>query len=363
MRKVFIDRLVSLANTNGMDAVLVCPSEELNFLTGFSPSPCQRFQGLFIKSDGSMFYVCNMIYVGEMEKAYAKDGVKVYRWFDGEVMADIVDNVLAQEGLKNKVIGVNSSALTFWTLQIAEKSGVKFVNAKPLLEEIRIIKTPEELENLRKASSITDAVFGEVVKFIKPGMTEEEISNFVAAETEKRGGTSRRGIIAVGANSSYPHYRRGDGIVGSQDVVLLDIGCIYNGMHSDMSRMIFTGGITDEQKKIYQIIREANETAEAAAVEGAFIPDIDKAARDIIEKAGYGECFMNRLGHGIGYMIHEAPDLKQSNPRNLERGMSFTIEPGINLTGRFGMRIEDVVAITENGTEILNKTTHDLIII
>ena len=363
MRKVFIDRLVSLAKANNMDAVLVCPSEELNFLTGFSPSPCQRFQGLFIKNDGSMFYICNMIYVGEMEKAYSKDGIKVHKWFDGEVMTDIVDNVLASEGLKNKVIGVNSSALAFWTLQIAEKSGVKFVNAKPLLEEIRIIKTPEELDNLRRASAITDEVFGEVIKFVKPGMKEEEISNFISAETEKRGGTSRRGIIAAGPNSSYPHYRRGDGILAKQDVLLLDFGCIYNGMHSDMSRTIFIGGITDEQKKIYQIIREANEAAEAAAVEGAFIPDIDKAARDIIEKAGYGECFMNRLGHGIGYMIHEAPDLKQSNPRNLEKGMSFTIEPGINLTGRFGMRIEDVVAITENGTEILNKTTHDLIII
>ena len=363
MNKIFLDRLVSQAKTNGMDAVLICPSEELNFLTGFSPSPCQRFQGLFIKSDGTMFYIANLIYVGEVEKAYSKSGVKVYKWSDSEVMADTVHDVLEKEGLTGKLIGVNSSALSFWTLQITEKSGVKFTNAKPLLEEIRIIKTAEELENLRKASAITDAVFSDVVKFVKPGMTEEEISNFIMAGMEKHGATSRRGIVAVGANSSYPHYRRGDGVVQTQDMLLYDCGCIYKGMHSDMTRMIFIGGITGEQKKVYEVIREANEAAEAAAVEGAFIPDVDKAARNIIEKAGYGENFIHRLGHGIGYMIHEAPDIKQSNPRKLEKGMSFSIEPCIILTGRFGIRMEDVVAITENGTEILNKTTHDLIII
>jgi len=363
MNKTFLDRLVSEAKKNGMDAVLICPSEELNFLTGFSPSPCQRFQGLFVKSDGTMFYIANLIYVGEVEKAYPKDLVKVYKWFDGEVMADTVHDILTKEGLAGKSIGVNSSALTFWTLQISAKSGVKFENAKPLLEEIRIIKTAEEMDNLRKAAAITDAVFSDVVKFVKPGMTEEEISNFINSGMEKRGGTARRGIVAVGANSSYPHYRRGDGVVQSQDALLYDCGCIYNGMHSDMSRMIFIGGITDEQKKVYQIIRDANEAAEAAAVEGAFIPDVDKAARDIIEKAGYGDNFIHRLGHGIGYMIHEAPDIKQSNPRKLEKGMSFSIEPCIILTGRFGIRIEDIVAVTENGTEILNKTTHDLIII
>jgi len=363
MNKIFLDRLVLQATENGMDAVLVCPSEELNFLTGFSPSPCQRFQGLFIKSDGTMFYIANLIYAGEVEKAYSKSGVNVYKWSDSEVMADTVDEVLTREGLKGKVIGVNSSALSFWTLQITAKSGVKFENAKPLLEEIRIIKTAEELDNLRKASAITDAVFADVVNFVKPGMTEEEISNFIMAGMEKHGAVSRRGIVAVGANSSYPHYRRGDGVVAEKDMLLYDCGCIYNGMHSDMTRMIFIGGITDEQKKVYQVIREANEAAEVAAVEGAFIPDVDKAARNIIEKAGYGENFIHRLGHGIGYMIHEAPDIKQSNPRKLEKGMSFSIEPCIILTGRFGIRMEDIVAITENGTEILNKTTHDLIII
>jgi len=145
--------------------------------------------------------------------------------------------------------------------------------------------------------------------------------------------------------------------------VLLDFGCVCNDMFSDMSRMVFVGGISDENKKIYEICRKSTEAAEAAAVEGAFIPDVDKVAREIIDNAGYKEYFVHRLGHGIGYMIHEAPDIKASNPRKLEKGMCFSIEPSINIPGKVGMRVEDAVAITENGTEILNKSTHDLIIV
>jgi len=363
MRKRFVDKLVSLAKTNSMDAILVCPSEELRFLTNFSPMMCERFQGLIIKNDGKLFYICNLLYVGEIEKEYSQDGVKVYSWFDGEVMAETVHGILAKEGLTGKVIGVNSTAPAFWTLEIAAKSGIKFVNAKPLLEESRIIKTAEELENLRKSAAITDEVFSDVIKFIKPGMTESDIHGFLMDGMRKRGGKDVEGIVATGPNSSYAHYQGNSGVVAEQGVVLLDYGCTYNGMYSDMSRMVFVGSATDEQKKIYQICREATEAAEAKAVEGAFIPDIDKAARDIIEKAGYGDAFMNRVGHGIGYMIHEAPDIKQSHPRKLEKGMAFSIEPGINLTGRFGMRIEDILAITENGTEILNKSTHDMVIV
>jgi Xaa-Pro dipeptidase len=127
--------------------------------------------------------------------------------------------------------------------------------------------------------------------------------------------------------------------------------------------MVFVGGISDEYRKIYEICRKATEAGQAAAFEGAFIPDVDKAAREIIDNAGYKEYFIYRVGHGIGYMGHEAPDIKASNPRKLEKGMCFSIEPGINIPGKIGMRVENIVAITDNGTEVLNKATHDLIII
>jgi Xaa-Pro dipeptidase len=361
MRKAFFDKLVSLMNVNKLDAILVCPSEELKFLVGFTPMMCERFQGLFIKSNGDCFYVCNLLYAGEIRHNITD--MRIYSWFDGEDMAEVVYEILKKEGLIDKSIGVNSTAPAFSVLDIAAKTNITFINSKPLFEETRIIKTDEELENLRISASITDKVFLDVIKFIKPGMKEEDVRNFINATMVNLGGTDTLTLVATGPNSSYGHYLGGDRIIEPQDVILLDYGCAYNGMRSDMSRMIFLGSITDEHRLMYDICRKATEAGEAACFEGAYIPDIDKTARDIIEKAGYGEYFDHRLGHGIGYMVHEAPDIKASNRRKLEKGMAFSIEPGINIPGKIGMRVEDIVAITDKGTEILNKSTHELIII
>lgn len=361
MKKTFFDKLVSLMNAEMLNAILVCPSEEMKFLVGFTPMMCERFQGLFIKSNGTLFYVCNLLYVGEIK--HALPDLQVHSWFDGEVMTDVICDIFEKEGLIGKTIGVNSTAPAFNVLDIAAKASITFVNAKPLFEEMRIIKTDEELNNLRFSASIVDKVFEDVIKFIKPGMKEEDIRTFMYSEMVKHGGTNPGGIVASGPNSSYGHYQGGNRIIEPKDVVLLDYGCAYNDMCSDISRMVFVGGISEEHRMIYEICREATEAGEAACFEGAFIPDIDKTARDIIDKAGYNEYFDHRLGHGIGYMIHEAPDIKASNKRKLEKGMVFSIEPGINIPGKIGMRVEDIVAITDKGTEILNKATHELIVI
>ena len=361
MRKNFIDKLVSLMNGKALDAILVCPSEEMMFLLGFSPMMCERFQGLFIKSNGDFFYICNKIYTSQIESQF--DAMKVNDWCDGDLVTELVFKALEKEGLVGKSIGVNSTAPAFSLLEIVEKAKIKLVNAKPLFEEMRIIKTAEELNSLRMSSSIVDKTFSEVIKFIKPGMKEADIKDFLFATMVKNGGSNPEGIVATGANSSYGHYMGSDRVIEAQDIVLLDFGCTYNDMWSDMSRTVFVGGITDEQRKFYELCRQSTEAGEAACFEGAFIPDIDKASRDVLDNAGLKEYFDHRLGHGIGYMIHEAPDIKASNPRKLEKGMCFSIEPGINIPGKIGMRIEDIVAITENGTEILNKSTHDLIII
>jgi len=361
VRLLAIDKLVSLMKDEGMDAVLVCPSEELKFLIGFSPMMCERFQGLFIKNDGNLFYLCNSIYTGELELVLKNQ--RILTWYDGEFMDEAVCRLLGEEGLLGKTIGVNSTAPGFCLADIAEKTGIKFVNARPILEEMRVIKSAEELESLRISASITDKVFSDVLKFIKPGMKEFDVKNFLLTEMVRHGGTRPWALLASGPNSSYPHYQGSEREIEKQDVVLFDFGCMYNDMCSDMSRMVFVGGVTDEQRKIYEICCKSTQAGEAACFEGAFIPDIDRISRAVIEEAGYGEFFTTRLGHGIGFMGHEAPDIKVSNPRKLEKGMAFTIEPGINLPGKFGMRVEDVVAITENGTEILNKSTHDLIIV
>ena len=134
-------------------------------------------------------------------------------------------------------------------------------------------------------------------------------------------------------------------------------------MCADMSRTVFVGGITEEERHVYEIVRKSQEAGEKAAVKGAYIPDVDKASRNIIEESGYGKYFFTRLGHGIGYSVHEAPDIKASNKRNLEEGMVFSIEPGIYMAGKFGIRIENIVAVTNDGNEVLNKASKEIMII
>ena len=363
MRKEYIDKLVSMLPGAGLDAMLICPSEELLFFTGFTPMMCERFQGLFVKKDGGLFYVCNLIYADEIRAAYG-DAMPVYGWFDGDGMTEVVSGILTNEGLKGAVVGVNSSAQAFNVLELADKYDISFRNAKPLLEEVRIHKTHEELDNLRQAAAIADAAFEPVLQFIKPGMTEADIRDFLFEQMTSRGGSAPWAIVASGPNSGFPHYNAYDRVIGEQDVIVLDYGCTYNGMCSDMSRTVFVGDATEEQRYIYDIVDRAQRAAEAAAVEGADIPAVDAAARDLLEEYGYAETLLNRVGHGIGYMIHEAPDIKQCNHRKLERGMAFSIEPGVYLANRFGMRIENIVVINEHGeTEALNKSRRELIVI
>jgi Xaa-Pro dipeptidase len=361
MDKKRMEQLIEHINLAKLDALLICPSEEMNYLIGFSPMMCGRFQGMFVRSDGRMFYICNLLYGGEIE--HEIKGIDVFTWFDGDVMADEVFKILKNENLNGKKIGVNSTAPAFNILDIAEKTGIEFVNARPLFEEMRIIKSEDEIENLRISSSITDKVYEGLIKLTKPGVKEATLKEFLLSEMARLGGTRAWALVASGANSSFPHYMGSERVIEEQDVILLDFGCAYNNMCSDMSRMVFVGEVTDEQRAVYEVCRKATEAGQAACFEGAFIPDIDNAARKVIEDAGYGEFFVNRLGHGIGYMGDEAPDIKQGNPRKLEKGMAFTIEPGINLPDKFGMRVENVIVITEKGAEILNKTTHDLVIV
>lgn len=180
------------------------------------------------------------------------------------------------------------------------------------------------------------------------------------------GGNGADAIVSFGANASYPHYMvSGEGaVLQEKDVLLTDFGCSYHGFQSDMTRTVFIGEPTEEEAKIYDIVLKANLAGEAAVKEGAYIPEIDKAARKVIEDAGYGQYFTTRLGHGIGYQVHESPEIKQSNRRNLEKGMAFSIEPGIYIPGVIGIRVEDIVVINEHGErEILNKVPKEMKVI
>jgi Xaa-Pro aminopeptidase len=242
----------------------------------------------------------------------------------------------------------------------------EYTNGARALSPLRARKDDAELDLMRYASEIADAVMDDLSRFIKKGMTEAEIKEYMLVQFTKRGGEgpSFSPIAASGPGGAMPHYGRSDRVLRDGDFVIIDMGCRYRGYCSDMTRTFCIGEPTGEQRGIYETVLRAQKAGEAAVQPGVTGQDVDRAARKVIADAGYGANFINRLGHGIGIAVHEDPYIIEGNDVPLRPGNVFSIEPGIYLPGRFGVRIENLVAVRPDGTgEALNKFTRDLIVI
>ncbi|MCR5148469.1 MAG: aminopeptidase P family protein [Eubacterium sp.] len=227
----------------------------------------------------------------------------------------------------------------------------------------RRIKKPEEIELLRQAEAIGDKAFSDVLKILKPGMTELEVAAELEYSMKKNGaaGLSFDTIAASGINSSMPHAIPGKKKLESGDFLTMDFGCIYEGYCSDMTRTVVIGKASDEQKKIYNIVLKAQMEAVQAIRAGMKCIEVDKIARDIIKEAGYGKYFGHGLGHSVGLYIHESPALNTRDETVLKVGMIETIEPGIYIPGFGGVRIEDMGVVTENGYDNFAASPKELI--
>jgi Xaa-Pro dipeptidase len=356
-----MNKLIESIKESDLDAMFIAPSEELNFLAGFSPHICERIQGLFIKEDGDYFYFCNRLTRDEVEENLPRQ--KVYSWLDNKGFVEDLQNLMEEKELIGKTIGVNSTARAFNILDVMEKIDVKFKNGKSILEDMRIIKTEEEIKLLKEAGRKTDEVMEEVIDFIKPGMTEGEIVERVKCLFEEKDMVCEFAIVACGPHTALPHYSGTKGVVKNKDVVLMDIGGKYKGLTSDMTRTVFVGGASEEEVEVYNIVLESNKKGISMANRGIVAKEVDNAARKIIDKKGYGEYNPTRLGHGIGYSVHEAPYINGYNNLILENGMAFSIEPGIYMKDKFGVRIEDIVIIEDGKAVRLNNFTKEMIII
>ncbi len=364
LNKKYCDKLCEIMVKNNIDAMMIGPSADLEFLMSYSPQPDERFQALFLLSDKKYFYISPKLTYEEVRKKL-DDDANIYKWGDHEDFANIVVDAMNDYKLAGNNIGVNNGIVAINLIDIKEKINTKFVNGHSILEKLRIIKDESEIEKLRKAAKLADEVMGETIDYIHPGITEKNIKKKIEELFMQKGadGLSFEPIIASGPNSSMPHYCEDSRVIQEKDLIILDLGCKYKGYCSDISRTVFVGGITDEEKKVYDIILRANKAGEETAKQGVKAEDVDKASRDVIESEGYGEYFLNRTGHGIGISVHEAPYIKTGNKQILERGMAFSIEPGIYIPNKFGMRIEDIVVIGTDGPEVLNNYTKEIILI
>ena len=364
LNKKYVNKFCGIMVKNKIDGMMIGPSIDLKYLMKYSPQPDERFQSLFLLSNKRYFYISPEITYEEIRDKL-EDDANIYKWGDHQEFSDIAVAAMNDFKLSGKRIGVNNGIAAISLIDIQEKINTKFVNGHPTLEMLRVIKDESEIENLRKAAKLADDVMSETIYSIRPGVSEKDIKKKIEKLFMEKGadGLSFEPIIASGPNSSMPHYCEDSRVIQEEDIIILDLGFKYKGYCSDISRTVFVGGITDEEKKVYEIIFKSNKAGEEAAKKGVKAEDVDKASRDIIKKEGYGQYFLNRTGHGIGISVHEAPYIRTSNKQVLERGMAFSVEPGIYMQNKFGIRIEDIVVIGADGPEVLNHFTKEIIVI
>lgn len=355
------NKLFSLMNDQDMDAVMIAPSSDMEYLVDYHAHADERLNCLVLLKDKSYFHIAPMINYEEAKVKYPNDA-KFYVWSDGEGFLTTVQKAFKDHQLLNKTVGVNETIRGIDVIDFQNMMNSTFVNAHPMLETFRIQKSKLEIENMKKAGQIADQVMVAMKSFIKPGLYEFEIAEEIKRLYQEFGadGLSFDPIVATGKNSSMPHYNAGTSKVEIGDNIVVDCGCRVNNMCSDSSRTFFMGEPSEKQRKIYEICKRSTFDAQNFSRAGVQAGDIDKIARDIIENEGYGECFLNRTGHGIGFSVHEAPYIKANNEIVLEEGMAFSIEPGIYISGEFGMRVENIVIIEDGNGVSVNHSPVDI---
>lgn len=337
-----------------LDAILVSNDNNMRYISGFAG------EGYLYISNSRHAVLTDFRYTIQAE--LETEGYEVIT-IGGGGYEEVIKDLVATDQVKK--LGFESEDLLYSKYQsLEEKVGVE--ELVPISDEItrlRRIKTPRELEYIRRAEEIGDRVFTDILDFIKPGMTELEVAARIEYLLKLYGGqrTSFSAIVASGVNSSMPHAVPTTKKIESGDFLTMDFGCVYEGYCSDMTRTIVIGKASEKQKEIYNLVLEAQLAALNVIRAGLKGKEVDKVARDIIYGAGYEGCFGHGLGHSVGLFIHENPRLSPAEEEVIQAGMTETVEPGIYVKGFGGVRIEDLVAVTENGCDNFTHSDKRLI--
>jgi Xaa-Pro aminopeptidase len=352
-----VEKIKALFPQLSIEAFLFKNPFNIRYLTGFSGSA-----GTVLLTGDKNYFITDFRYKIQSSEEVDKDfEIMIQEQNSSDFLKELI------ERHRINSIAFESSFLPFdEVVSLKEKfSKVNFVPANDAVDNIFSVKTEKELDALRRAVEITDFAFADILKMIKPGIKEMDIAAEITYLQMKMGAERNAfdPIVASGPRSAYPHARATENPVKGGQLLKLDFGCVVEGMNSDLTRTIAVGGVPDEVKHIYSIVKEAQEIALHKVTSGASTREIDSSARDYISSKGYGENFGHGLGHGLGYDVHEKPSLNQRTDYILQTGNVITIEPGIYIQGLGGIRIEDDVIVKDSGCEVLNKTTKDLITI
>ena len=355
-------RAAGTAAEAGLAGLLVAPGPDLVWLTGYAPpAETERLTLLVLAPGRDPVLVVPALEAPDAARAAGADALTLRDWTDGTDPYAITAELLDPRGTYG--VSDNTWALHLLALQKAlpDLSCVALTEALPML---RAVKDPAEVELLAAAAAAADAAFEEIRTMRFSGRREREVGADLA-ELLRRFGHSRVDftIVGSGPNGANPHHETGDRVIEPGDMVVLDFGGLKDGYGSDTSRTVHVGEPTEEERRVHDVVRAAQQAGFEAVRPGAACQDVDRAARAVITEAGYGEYFIHRTGHGIGVTTHEPPYMIEGEEQPLVPGMCFSVEPGIYLPGRFGVRIEDIVTVTEDGGRRLNDTTRDMVLV
>lgn len=356
------EKLLLYMKEKNIDSVVFVPGATMYYFTGLQLNQSERLTLAILKKDGNLTFIAPKLEFGKVQAI--ADGA-IFSYSDEQGPMKAITEWKEHEG-ELGCVGVEYGHMRIMELKAVESIGYKsHVDISEGIHQLRMIKDQGEVSLMRKAVKIVEEALEATLPLIKPGVNELDIAAHLEYEMRRRGseGTPFGTIVASGYRGALPHGRAADKVIEDGEVVVLDFGAVYKGYVADITRTVAIGKISDDFKKIYRIVKEAIEAAIEAVKPGIKIHDIDETARNIIRQAGYGDYFTHRLGHGIGLNVHEEPYIMQNNKQTLQPGMSFTIEPGVYLPGKGGVRIEDNLIVTEEGYINLMSFTKELIVL
>ncbi len=351
-------RVIEKMKEENVPQLIVSDPVAIFYLTGKWIYPGERLLALFIHKDGDPKLVINELFPQEEDL-----GVELIWYNDVEDGVEILSKYIHED----EIMGIDKEWPAKFLLRLQELlPDKKYVNSSLLIDKVRMIKDEEEKELMRESSRINDKVMEELIPWVVEGLTERELSDKVKKIYAKHGiqKVSFEPITAYAKGAADPHHETDDAKGKTGDCVVLDIGGFYKNYASDMTRTVFIGEVSERQREIYEIVKEACQRGIDAAKPGNRMCDVDLAARNYIEEKGFGKYFTHRTGHSIGLEDHEYGDVSSVNEHIILPGQCFSVEPGIYLPDEgIGVRIEDLVLITEDGCEVLNQFTKDLIVV
>ena len=355
MKTSRVETVIRNMQQAGLSQIIISDPDSIYYLSGIGYDPGERLLAMYLDVNGNAHLFNNHMFPQE-----AQDGLNIHLYDDVDDYMGMVAGFV-----KPGPIGIDKFWRAKFLLPLLEKApGLEPRLGSGPVDDARNLKDAEEIELLRQASAMNDATMAEVTKHLSDGMSESEMARFVAETHVKLGADCTIDqLVCYGLGCSEPHHESGKDTVKPGDSVIFDIFAPRKHYWCDMTRTVFYKSADDEQKKVYEIVKAANLAGEAAIRPGVPLCEIDGAARKVIEDAGYGKYFTHRLGHGCGLAIHEPPDCSSKCQEVAKPGMCFSVEPGVYIPGKWGMRVEDLIVVTEDGCEVLNKFTKDMLIV